>query len=297
MKFEKAPFEIEPTKIEEKIRDPKFWLNQFPKLTISIDEGTLNSSDSLPKETLKSEERKLIKDGYFIFEDCHRESETAPLYACMKQCYENGALPIFASLFDEFWDLLSKHQNSIETLLDHEYALLPDIWAWVVDPKEGTSGWAPHRDKLFPVIREDGRPNSLTLWIPLSDATTENGCISILPASLDPNYPHKPDLQIPNLQDIRAIPAKKGSLLGWNQAIIHWGGRCSEWADEPRISLAFEVQRRDIAPFNTPLLNPKTRPSFKDRLKLIGKQILQYQHMYNLNETYEQLGKRLQIPA
>jgi len=82
-------------------------------------------------------------------------------------------------------------------------------------------------------------------------------------------------------QNIRAVPATAGSMLAWNQAVLHWGGRASQLAAAPRSSAAFEFQRGDRPPFNKPLLDPAQAPPFRQRLGLVGKQVLQYKHMYH----------------
>jgi hypothetical protein len=45
--------------------------------------------------------------------------------------------------------------------------------------------------------------------------------------------------------------------------------------------------------FNSPLSNPLLLPTFESRLQLVGKQILQYRHMYPLNPTMEALAREL----
>jgi hypothetical protein len=94
-------------------------------------------------------------------------------------------------------------------------------------------------------------------------------------------------------QNIRALPAPAGSLLAWNQAVLHWGGRASRLAEGPRSSAAFEFQRGDKAPFNRPLLDPKKAPPFHQRLGLVGKQVLQYKHMYPLAPDIAMIAEAL----
>jgi len=64
----------------------------------------------------------------------------------------------------------------------------------------------------------------------------------IVPAFFDTNYGNVQKGQkreIINFQDIRALPAVAGSVLCWNHAVLHWGGRSNERAPHPHISLAF----------------------------------------------------------
>jgi hypothetical protein len=105
----------------------------------------------------------------------------------------------------------------------------------------------------FPLASEGpsthGTPKSLTVWLPLTDATPLNGCVYVVPADRDPTYntPDEQHLRF-ELSDIRALPAAAGSLLAWTQGIIHWGARTAPRQVGPRISLSSEFQRRNVAP-------------------------------------------------
>ena len=89
------------------------------------------------------------------------------------------------------------------------------------------------------------------------------------------------------------MPAQAGSLLAWNQAILHWGGRASRRAQGPRTSVAFEFQRGDTPPLQRAAAGSRSVPPFTERLGLIGKQVLQYQHMYPLTPDVERLAIEL----
>ncbi|RAP34800.1 hypothetical protein DID77_00435 [Candidatus Marinamargulisbacteria bacterium SCGC AG-439-L15] len=290
MKLDKTILdEVDIQNIISKVTNKSFWNAFFPELSIETPKK-ITPINGINNEQCK---KQLQTDGYCGYYNTFNETETQLMAKCVQKLYTSGLLPIFLSLYDCFWERLFSIHPILQHLLAKDYWILPDIWAWYVDPKEGSAGWAPHRDKLVPVIRDDGNADSLTLWFSLSDATPENGCITVLPASLDPNYPNNPAMTIENFQDLRALPAEAGSVLIWNQAILHWGGKSSQWSNTPRISFACEIQQTDIPPFNEPCLEPGVFPSFSQRLQLIGKQILQYQHMYQLSTDYETVGKHL----
>jgi hypothetical protein len=193
--------------------------------------------------------------------------------------------PVFAFLYDEFWHPFLKLHSLYAALFDGKYFLLPAFWVWNVDPKRNESGWKPHRDRGRISLFDDGAPKSLTTWIPLSSATPLNGCMYIVPACHDPTYA-KPEDPLWKLRlefsSIRALPAKPGDFFIWNHEVLHWGGRASSRATESRVSIAFELQRADVPAFSEPLLDPFDIPPFATRLKLIAKQLLQYQHMHAL---------------
>jgi hypothetical protein len=58
--------------------------------------------------------------------------------------------------------------------------------------------------------------------------------------------------------------------------------------------MALEFQRGDIPAYNAPLLDLAAPPTFAERLKLIGKQILQYRHMYGYSDTLTALAENLE---
>ena len=97
-----------------------------------------------------------------------------------------------------------------------------------------------------------------------------------------------------NLSDIQALPSEPNDVLIWNQRVVHWGSTSNKNHEiGPRISLAFEFQRSDVNSFNDPLINPCNIPDFKERLNLIGKQVIQYTHMYGFNKELVDLAVEL----
>jgi hypothetical protein len=204
-----------------------------------------------------------------------------------------GLPPAFAFVYDEFWLVFAKLDGLIRSILGERYQLLPDFWAWYIDPAADEAGWKPHRDKGPMSLRSDGTAKSLTIWIPLTDATPLNSCMYMLPANRDPLY-HVGGSEVRfDPPDIRALPAGAGSILCWNQAVLHWGSRSAKHAPAPRISIAAEFQRGDEPAFREPLLAPLSLPNFRTRLALIAKQILQYRHMYPLDPALEAVTLRL----
>jgi hypothetical protein len=202
--------------------------------------------------------------------------------------------PVFAFIYDEFWIPFLKLHDLYLNLLGGNYYVLPDFWIWNVDPKKNDAGWPPHRDMGRLSLLPDGSPKSLTTWIPLSAATTLNGCMYIVPACFDPTYGTDDDKTWKfELPSIRALPGNPGDFFVWNQAVLHWGSKTSRLAPESRVSMAFEFQRADIPPINQPLMPPLSILPFESRLKLIAKQILQYRHMYKVDEEIEKIAIEL----
>ena len=82
--------------------------------------------------------------------------------------------------------------------------------------------------------------------------------------------------------------------MGWNSQVLHWGGRSSEWAEQPRISVAIYFQSQDCNlnelykdPSReglTPLIFDKTfELPFNARLRAIARAISMYRQMVRID--------------
>jgi hypothetical protein len=199
--------------------------------------------------------------------------------------------PLFAFVYDEFWLPFFKLHLLHNALLGGSYCLLPDFWVLNVDPKKGGAGWRPHRDKGRRALFDDGTPKSLTTWISLSAATPLNGCLYVVPAQHDPTYATADENEMKfDHQSIRALPTNPGDFVIWNQAIYHWGGKTSPLATESRVSMAFQLQRADVLPFNGPLIEPLRMLPFEARVKLIAQQLYRYRHLYELDPKLAEMA-------
>ena len=100
--------------------------------------------------------------------------------------------------------------------------IMPDIWVFNIDPKHGEpKGWGPHRDRpSAQPIMADGRAASINFWLPLTEATTLNGCMYILPKQFDDRDPHSPAWQ--NLPKDR-IPERDAPRMKQLQYVVACG--------------------------------------------------------------------------
>ena len=246
----------------------------------------------LEKDSIEIFKNNLVTDGYIKLPQLPWDDWFLNIREGIKYLKSRNIPVPFIFTYCEPWMIQSKLSKVIKSLFGDEYCLLPEFWAWYVDPNNEEAGWGPHRDKGRWSLFENGEPISLTVWIPLTDATIDNSCMYVIPANRDSSYlldDWKKDLI--DLQNIVALPVKAGSPLIWNSNVIHWGSKSLRKNISPRISVAFEVQISKIDPFNKPTIKPLEVPNFENRLKLICKQILQYSHMYPLNPNLESFVK------
>ncbi|MBS0294693.1 MAG: phytanoyl-CoA dioxygenase family protein [Proteobacteria bacterium] len=285
--------------LADRVIHEAFWRDNFQGLTIGGAVPAPGSNGPAP-EALDLAHRRMVQEGYF--QETHPLlGELAPRLAqAVVRLVELDLPTPFLFMFDEAWNAFRALGPMVAHHLGEDYMMLPDFWVWHVDPKAGQAGWTPHRDKGAMSLAPDGSPLSLTIWVPLTAATPQNGCMYIVPADKDRLY------GTPNMGQIgcdpaaiRALPVVPGEYLCWNQAVMHWGGQTSPFAPHPRISMAFEFQRGGMRPFNEPQMKSDVDLSFEQRLRLIAKQILQYQHMYPLRADVREAAETIlqRVPA
>lgn len=276
------------------LEDIEFWRKLFPRFHISSGQGYESIGNfRLKKEVINQSYQDLIHDGYF---QCRviNPKELEFLADCVQVIHNRVGLALFALIYDEFWITLHRLSPLLKAMLGEKYWILPSFWVWFLDAKKDEGGWAPHRDYPQKAVNLDGSPNNLTFWIALTEATTLNGCIYVLPGSKDPNYPRgKIPYKASNFKDVEALPAKAGSIIGWNGALLHWGSPIKKTSTNPRISFSFGFQRRDAPSMMPYLINPHKLPSFKQRLGLIGQQILGYGKYYQPSNHMKKIAQGL----
>lgn len=278
-------------------QDPDFWRYLNPQLTIT-ESGDKQSLDAyhIQSESWPDYLQQLREEGYLQWDRILPPDLVSLLSSTVINLHHHGINPTFAFVYDIFWAVARRLREVLMPILGNDYRQLPDFWIWYVDPTQQEAGWRPHRDRIHcnPLL-DDGMPKSLTVWTALTNATPLNGCIYLLPANLDADYHNFANRNSDvNAQGIRALPVNAGSILMWNQRVIHWGGTSSPRAKEPRISLAIEFQRADERPYNEPLLHfPDELMPFDFRLRLVAKQFLQYTHMYSISQELKSLALKL----
>jgi len=269
----------------EQTYSESFWLTLNPELTISpavfsSGQPAYDLSPSVTEELVT----QVAEEGYFQVPPVIPKDDCAKLARAVERIAAAGLHPIFLAVYDEYWRVIQRICKSLSPVLGPDCFPLGDFWVWNVSPQTAGAGWPPHRDYQFrsrPCLRDDGRPLIITAWLPFTQATTLNGCMYVLPTNHDPNIPEELDNYVfSNLQDVRALPAEAGSILGWNQHLLHWGSRCSRWAKAPRISSGIYLQSADVDRF-VPRPIDFARPlPLERRLAFLAVNLLAYHRLH-----------------
>jgi hypothetical protein len=233
------------------------------------------------------------REGYIRLPSTQDPAQIGRLARLVTAIRDAGLPPVFAFVFEEMWRPFWRIGRIVDALLGGQHAIMPDLWAWHVDPAKGEAGWSPHRDRSADSLYPDLRPKAATVWIPLTEATPLNGCMYVVPKYLDPDY----TINAPNTfrgtpADIRAVPATPGDTLIWTQTLIHWGARTSVMAPAPRLSMSVEFQRADLPAFSGFYMTARQLLTFEQKLALIGYAIIKYQHMQPLGPELTALAGR-----
>ncbi len=316
-KAESPKAESPSAELLSRVREPEFWLDLNPGLHITDDPFQPRRAPyAADSDQMQRAVEQVRAEGYTKFGPLVPPAETRPLAAAIGRVIEAGLPAPMAIVYDEVWSILGRLTGVLEPILGSTCRVLPDLWIWHVDGVRELAGWSIHRDdELEPwSLREDGSPLLVTIWIPFTDVTPESSCMYVLPTNLDSNYPDNlAEWAIPEGAEssIRALPARAGSMMLWNQYALHWGSLHSPWAAEPRISLAVYVQCADAGPFSarppapgivardvpTPPTVDLTSPlAFEDRLAFAARMIWKYCDLIDFSDGMiafcEEAGRR-----
>ena len=289
--------ELQHCKQDEYLRHAEsisFWREMNPHLTIS-DDPFAKAFAPFDYVTEGKEVAQVKDEGYFHINPVIPVADCEAIAKGVLRIVERGAHPLFVLLYDEYWQLIPRLGRILEPILGPDYRAVGDFWAWCVSPTAGPCGWSIHRDSWSAAeLRDDGRPHRATIWIPFTDATPSNGCMYLVPTNRDENLPdNRTSYSVKNLQDVRALPASAGSILGWNQDVLHWGGRCSPYAPNPRISIAIYVESSEAKPYRPNVrIDFQAALPFQRRLAMIGAMIGIYQSTFYIPEKFANTAKK-----
>jgi phytanoyl-CoA dioxygenase PhyH len=251
-------------------QSPEFWRRLAPELTIS-DAQPLHE---LIRPTSKSdrERMRLVDDGYLRLNQPGLKTPVAKIAVAMDRIVNAGLPAAFIGVYDEVWTVVAELNGVIGGMFDGKAAMVPDFWA---SHTVANTGIAAGRKRGGNGVFSDGTPKNVTVWVPLTDATPDNGCVYVVPAGQDRNYgkegASRADASLPG---IRALTAKAGDVLIWTGETYHWQGRPERaHHDGPLMSLNWEFQCRDEAPLEGLLIDSYPYVPFETRLALLARQM------------------------
>lgn len=260
--------------------DVSYWRALVPTCSV---EGAVGPMRAVLDEAASHEvQRQLAVQGYCCTPPVLDTAMLARINDALLTIVAAGWPPVFLWVYDELWSLaqLPDVRHLVASRLGPGYLQIPHIWTHVVPPVDGSSGWMPHFDGPA-----DGR---MSIWIALTDATVNNGCMhvvprSVLPASfadgrLDTGAVPLADA-LRALQGVRALPAARGSVLGWGFDVLHWGGVCVNTGEARRaVSMEFVAAEQTPRPDERPLLALDAGyPDVASRLRMIAGAIATYE--------------------
>jgi hypothetical protein len=265
--------------------DPDHWRALMPALSV----GDRLSVERLELSRANAEFPRVAADfataGYF----CASRFFDLRMIQQMKvavEALEMAGWPlVFAFAYDAFWGVTRGLglTELIGEIIGPGYRQTANVWVHRVSPEGHSAGWSPHADN-------PGDRGRLSLWISLSDATLDNGCMYVVPKNATPvGFVRRMAVgkaKIFDADDVyrvihgcRALPVPPGAVMGWDGDTIHWGSVFR--GGEPRISMSLQFLGPDEMPseYELPTFDPSgALPTFAQRLAVIAKAIVDYQH-------------------
>ncbi|MBL8739679.1 MAG: phytanoyl-CoA dioxygenase family protein [Myxococcales bacterium] len=238
------------------------------------------------------------REGYFATRRVIDPAKCEALRGVLERVLADGWPVVFAFAVESVWAATQSPSlvRVLEGVLGPGYRQRHQIFAHWISPVAGAAGWAPHVDGA-------GKTDRVSAWLPLSDATPENGCMMLIPKSRMPtdligmgyharkSFTAGETLRL--LHAARAMPATAGSLLGWDHDVLHWGSHC-DGGGRPRVALALEFESASWSGTrDEPLFDPLVVPPFPDRLRAIAKAVLTYSGFVPMLRRYRDLAERL----
>jgi hypothetical protein len=255
----------------DRVRDAQYWQSLSPSIQI----GKLSSIDAVavdPAVQLRYH-RFFNEEKYFETPALIAPSALAHLNAAIDAVTAAGWPAEFALVDDAFWlcARVPAIRALVEARLGQGYRQIPHVWLHVVRKVDGAGGWPPHFDGF--------RQNRISVWLALTDATTTNGCMFVVPPKSMPESFRTLKIETLPTMDVmramhatRAMPVGAGASLGWDFDVFHWGGRAVQPGLERRaLSMEFLGAGESPEEDEVPILDVDAPlPSLDLRLKVIA---------------------------
>lgn len=241
----------------------------------------------ISKEEIDFCVQQMKSDGYMVTSPIIPLDDLKAIETCIDRVVEKKHNPNYALVYDVFYEFIQKLEQVLTPILGENYQLVADEFgAFFIKNNESSKGSGPHRDTVYAhgkVQKINDLPTIINVWIPLTDATTLNSCMHLIPISQDnfikddvPEEMFEKKYSWQEVKDllhsVRSIPMQAGSIIAWNTNVLHWGGKSSQFATHPRKSIAVYFQNRNVPPYHKFTMNIPSPIPFDYRLYLIEKQ-------------------------
>jgi hypothetical protein len=295
----------------ERLATVDYWKALNPEMSITDYpfQAPIDTQVQAPLAEVERCLQQMREEGHFRLESVLSKARMARMAKVIDNIVAAGYPPAFAYVYDDFWQVFRDLSPVFTPLYGEGYRVVTNLWAWHIPPSDAYHGFKPHRDMTAKnTLQSDGSPIFGTVWIPLTDVTTQHACMYVLPTNQDPNVPGKLEsYSVPQekVQAIRALPAEAGSIMGWNTFALHWGSKSSKWASGPRISIATYIKRAEERTFNSVSVQSNQFLSLEARLAVIGLNMAHYdgdsiteaRYSKKLMEFCERYTKKFRQPA
>lgn len=268
-----------------------FWRSICPWLHV-LDPGFVvgeaDEMDVAPSKVARMRD-DLTNEGYFALHP-GSVSWDASIAGVARGIAALGALGlpavcIFA--YDEPWVIAAQLRRLAKSEAPGR-DLLFDWWAFHVRAG-AVPGEPPSRDRDCGSSQgggfyDDGSPQYVSFWVPVTASTPETSCLMVVPRRRDPGYidgdieasPVRTILKKPeDFQNIRAVQVPAGGLIGFSHRACHWYSASDPKAEANGMALVFAVADPE---FELPCLyDPEAalqKPSLGLRLALMAAQAL-----------------------
>lgn len=275
-------------------RSAEYWRSISPVIQVSANAPFPHLE--VPQAAEATATRLFEAEGYFELPPLLPPDVLEGLNQVIDAVIAAGWPSIFALVDDRFWQCgrLPAVRRLLESRLGKGHQQIPHVWIHIVQAVDGASGWMPHFDG-FASAR-------VSVWLALTEATTDNGCIYLVPSSVLPDaFRIKDtfvDLPMPDvlraMHATRALPVKAGAALGWEFHVFHWGGRAVNPRSQRRaLSMEFLAAAEQPQLDEQPLLDPDgPLPDLAFRLRAIGLALDTYYKREPV-QRFRLLGQRL----
>ncbi|MBI5494177.1 MAG: phytanoyl-CoA dioxygenase family protein [Deltaproteobacteria bacterium] len=198
-------------------------------------------------------QERLRDDGYAVAPGALAPAEVEILRRAHHAVRADGWPSACLLLLEPAWRILAgpSVRGVVRALLGPDVHQAALAWVHAVAAHQGARGWPPHQDEARVPIDDDGLPHRLTVWVAVTDATLDNGCIHVLPARACPELSSRfaaterwtAEETGRLLHHARALPAAAGTVMAWDPALLHWGGVATGLGAAARVAVSLEFVR------------------------------------------------------